>query len=68
MQQPSIVTTKSYIVREREEQPNSNNRFRRDTHTPLERVLPNDEANVMERANRIVMYVNRTYLIIDRIS
>ncbi|XP_051155155.1 unconventional myosin-IXa-like isoform X1 [Leptopilina boulardi] len=55
MQQPSIVTTKSYIVREREEQPNSNNRFRRDTHTPLERVLPNDEANVMERANRIVM-------------
>lgn len=56
-QQPSSVTTKSYAVRVREDQPNSNNRFRRDTHTPLERVLPKDEANVMERANQIVMYV-----------
>ena len=56
-QQPSSVTAKSYVVRGREDQPNSNNRFRRDTHTPLERVLPKDEANVMERANQIVKYV-----------
>jgi len=48
-----------YILRGREDQSYSNNKFRRDTHTPLERVLPKDEANVMERANQIVMYVKR---------
>lgn len=53
----NISPSKGYILRVREEQPNSNNKFRRDTHTPLERVLPKDEANVMERANQIVMYV-----------
>ncbi|KAK0080281.1 hypothetical protein PV325_000172 [Microctonus aethiopoides] len=51
----NISPSKGYILRVREEQPNSNNKFRRDTHTPLERVLPKDEANVMERANQIVM-------------
>ncbi|XP_043673160.1 unconventional myosin-IXAa-like isoform X2 [Vespula pensylvanica] len=56
-QHPSnVTTTKNYIIRGREDQPHSNNnKFRRDTHTPLERVLPKDEANVMERANQIVM-------------
>ncbi|XP_076249608.1 unconventional myosin-IXa [Calliopsis andreniformis] len=55
-QHPSNVTTmKGYLIRGREDQPHSNNKFRRDTHTPLERVLPKDEANVMERANQIVM-------------
>ncbi|XP_043276757.1 unconventional myosin-IXAa-like isoform X2 [Venturia canescens] len=52
----SVTPTKVYVLRGREEQPNSNYKFRRDTaHTPLERVLPKDEANVMERANQIVM-------------
>ncbi|KOC69554.1 Unconventional myosin-IXa [Habropoda laboriosa] len=55
-QHPSNVTTmKGYLIRGREDQPHSNNKLRRDTHTPLERVLPKDEANVMERANQIVM-------------
>lgn len=55
-QYPSNITAKGgYIIRGREDQPLSNNKFRRDTHTPLERVLPKDEANVMERANQIVM-------------
>lgn len=67
-QHPSNVTTttKNYIIRGREDQPHSNNnKFRRDTHTPLERVLPKDEANVMERANQIVMYVNVSCWILD---
>ncbi|XP_063983147.1 unconventional myosin-IXa-like isoform X2 [Diachasmimorpha longicaudata] len=51
----NISTPKGYVLRVRDEQQNSNYRFRRDTHTPLERVLPKDEANVMERANQIVM-------------
>ncbi|EZA60330.1 Myosin-IXa [Ooceraea biroi] len=56
-QHPSNVTSAKggYVSRGREDQPHSNNKFRRDTHTPLERVLPKDEANVMERANQIVM-------------
>ncbi|XP_018306562.1 unconventional myosin-IXa isoform X1 [Mycetomoellerius zeteki] len=56
-QHPSNVTSTKggYILRGREDQSYSNNKFRRDTHTPLERVLPKDEANVMERANQIVM-------------
>ncbi|OAD54572.1 Unconventional myosin-IXa [Eufriesea mexicana] len=55
-QHPSNVTTmKGYLIRGREDQPHSNNKLRRDTHSPLERVLPKDEANVMERANQIVM-------------
>ncbi|XP_018054529.1 PREDICTED: unconventional myosin-IXa-like isoform X1 [Atta colombica] len=56
-QHPSNVTSMKggYILRGREDQSYSNNKFRRDTHTPLERVLPKDEANVMERANQIVM-------------
>ncbi|XP_033331080.1 unconventional myosin-IXa isoform X3 [Megalopta genalis] len=56
-QHPSNVTNvmKGYLIRGREDQPHSNNKLRRDTHTPLERVLPKDEANVMERANQIVM-------------
>ncbi|XP_076288846.1 unconventional myosin-IXa isoform X1 [Lasioglossum baleicum] len=55
-QHPSNVTMmKGYLIRGREDQPHSNNKLRRDTHTPLERVLPKDEANVMERANQIVM-------------
>ncbi|KAL6258640.1 hypothetical protein P5V15_010593 [Pogonomyrmex californicus] len=56
-QHPSNVTSTKggYILRGREDQSHSNNKFRRDTHTPLERVLPKDEANVMERANQIVM-------------
>ncbi|KYN41236.1 Myosin-IXa [Trachymyrmex septentrionalis] len=56
-QYPSNVTSMKggYILRGREDQSYSNNKFRRDTHTPLERVLPKDEANVMERANQIVM-------------
>lgn len=65
-QHPSNVTSAKggYIARGREDQPHSNNKFRRDTHTPLERVLPKDEANVMERANQIVMYVKKkTYLL-----
>ncbi|XP_018395060.1 PREDICTED: unconventional myosin-IXa-like [Cyphomyrmex costatus] len=56
-QHPLNVTSMKggYILRGREDQSYSNNKFRRDTHTPLERVLPKDEANVMERANQIVM-------------
>ncbi|XP_071643417.1 unconventional myosin-IXb isoform X2 [Temnothorax longispinosus] len=56
-QHPSNVASSKggYILRGREDQSHSNNKFRRDTHTPLERVLPKDEANVMERANQIVM-------------
>ncbi|XP_033204867.2 unconventional myosin-IXb isoform X1 [Bombus vancouverensis nearcticus] len=55
-QHPTNVTTmKGYLIRGREDQPHSNNKLRRDTHNPLERVLPKDEANVMERANQIVM-------------
>ncbi|KAG5345266.1 MYO9A protein, partial [Acromyrmex charruanus] len=56
-QHPSNITSMKggYILRGREDQSYSNNKFRRDTHTPLERVLPKDEANVMERANQIVM-------------
>lgn len=54
----TTTPTKGYVLRGRDEQPNSYYKFRRDTaHTPLERVLPKDEANVMERANQIVMYV-----------
>ncbi|XP_066598985.1 unconventional myosin-IXb-like isoform X2 [Prorops nasuta] len=53
-QSPSNIITKGFI-RGKEEQPHANNKFRRDIHTPLERVLPKDEANVMERANQIVM-------------
>lgn len=65
-QYPSNVTSaKGYIIRGREDQPLSINKFRRDTHTPLERVLPKDEANVMERANQIVMYVKCIYSILD---
>lgn len=46
---------KCYVLRE-DLEPNSNNRtLKRDMHTPLERVLPKDEASVMERANQIVM-------------
>ncbi|XP_017881675.1 unconventional myosin-IXa-like isoform X2 [Ceratina calcarata] len=52
---PNVTTMKGYLIRGREDQPHSNNKIRRDTHTPLERVLPKDEANVMERANQIVM-------------
>lgn len=51
--------TKGYALKFRDEQHNYNYKFKRDTHTPLERVLPKDEANVMERANQIVMYVNQ---------
>ncbi|XP_011136233.1 unconventional myosin-IXa isoform X1 [Harpegnathos saltator] len=51
----NVTSAKGYVIRGREDQPHSNNKFRRDTHTPLERVLPKDEANVMERANQIVM-------------
>lgn len=65
-QHPSNITSaKGYVMRGREDQPHSNNKFRRDTHTPLERVLPKDEANVMERANQIVMYVKRIYSILN---
>lgn len=41
------------------EQSNSyKTKFKRESsHTPLERVLPKNEANVVERANQIVMYV-----------
>lgn len=68
-QHPSNVTTmKGYLIRGREDQPHSNNKLRRDTHTPLERVLPKDEANVMERANQIVMYVNSIYLMYCNLS
>lgn len=59
----NITARKGYIIRGREDQPNSNNKFRRDSHTPLERVLPKDEANVMERANQIVMYVTVLHIV-----
>ncbi|XP_012530085.1 unconventional myosin-IXa isoform X1 [Monomorium pharaonis] len=52
----NVTSTKGgYVLRGREDQSHINNKFRRDIHTPLERVLPKDEANVMERANQIVM-------------
>lgn len=54
-----VTAIKGYLIRGgREDQLHSNNRFKRDIHTPLERVLlPKHEASVMERANQIVMYV-----------
>lgn len=53
----NVSPSKGYLIKGREDLSDGHDKFRRGSHTPLEKVLPKDEANVMERANQIVMYV-----------
>ncbi|XP_046430250.1 unconventional myosin-IXa-like isoform X2 [Neodiprion fabricii] len=51
----NVSPSKNCLIKGREDLSDGHNKFRRGTHMPLEKVLPKDEANVMERANQIVM-------------